>query len=308
MSDGHRMLNITDIEKRLKDYPEPEEVRAIRHNIINSFDDLEFLEGPHKYFVHNADGTKTELPSVSSMIKMFEPKQDWDAITMNFALKNGLSFDAVKRMWHETNITATNSGTAHHLFGENYNYFMRGKTHLFSPVIQPQYEDGYLIPCAKKQEAAMRYYEDMYAMFYDDTKKTKMYPVMVEAKTYSGKTDRYHFKKNYSGTFDILHSFKNSNGEYVLSVHDFKTNNSLLDGYARNKNKRMLPPFEDFFDEPLGHYTVQLSLYSLNLMQLGYKVVDRVLVWLKDDGTYEKIRLNDVTDRLIEYMENSLKF
>lgn len=35
------------------------------------------------------------------------------------------------------------------------------------------------------------------------------------------------------------------------------------------------------------------------LKQLGYEIADRKLLWLKDDGTYEKISLPDITPTLI---------
>jgi hypothetical protein len=34
------------------------------------------------------------------------------------------------------------------------------------------------------------------------------------------------------------------------------------------------------------------------LEDIGLKVIARRIIWLKDDGTYELIPLNDVTDRL----------
>ena len=36
------------------------------------------------------------------------------------------------------------------------------------------------------------------------------------------------------------------------------------------------------------------------LMNLGYKVIDRKLIWLKDDGNYEKVALPDITDKIIK--------
>ena len=62
----------------------------------------------------------------------------------------------------------------------------------------------------------------------------------------------------------------------------------------------MLPPFDDMIDQPTGHYSFQLSAYQLMLMNLGYKVIDRKLIWLKDDGNYEKVALPDITDKIIK--------
>jgi hypothetical protein len=60
----------------------------------------------------------------------------------------------------------------------------------------------------------------------------------------------------------------------------------------------LLPPFSDYFEELLSYYTAQLSCYQIPLEDIGLKVIARRIVWLKDDGTYELIGLNDVTDRL----------
>ena len=37
-------------------------------------------------------------------------------------------------------------------------------------------------------------------------------------------------------------------------------------------------------------------------MQLGLKIVDRTIVWLKEDGTYEKVEVPDITDILLEIL------
>lgn len=79
---------------------------------------------------------------------------------------------------------------------------------------------------------------------------------------------------------------------------DYKTNQSLTSAYSRDHSKMLLPPFGDLYEEPLGDYTIQLSLYALMLEDIGINVLDRVLVWLKDDGTYETHSLPDVSDRL----------
>ena len=60
----------------------------------------------------------------------------------------------------------------------------------------------------------------------------------------------------------------------------------------------LLPPFNNYIDQSKSIYTIQLSAYQLGIEQLGYKVSDRKLIWLKDDGTYEKISLDDVTKTL----------
>ena len=87
-------------------------------------------------------------------------------------------------------------------------------------------------------------------------------------------------------------------GENLLVTHN--TNKDLKNDFNRLKSNRLLSPFQDFIDEPLSLNSIQLSLYQLGLEKLGLPIVDRNLIWLKEDGTYEKIGTPDLTDRLLE--------
>ena len=93
------MLNIKEVKERLKNNPEPKEVGEIRNLIINSFNKLEFIENGHQYFLHNEDGTKCELQSVSATIHEFEPFVDWDEKAEGCALKEGVDVSVIKRRW-----------------------------------------------------------------------------------------------------------------------------------------------------------------------------------------------------------------
>lgn len=285
-----KMIHISDVEKRLKDNPEPNEVKEIRENIIESFSRLKFVEDGHKYYVHNDDGTKTELRSVSHFCHQFSPYVDWDEICENKAKKMGIPYETLKRQWRENNLRSTNNGTKTHFYGENMMLFIQGRFDEIDESIKNQIEDGFFVPYGKKEEAISNFYEDI-------LKIDNFYPVMAEAKLYTGINDTLSLKENFSGTFDMLFAFKH-NGKFKLSILDFKTNNQLENDFNRNKGNMLLPPFEDLVDEPKSNYTLQLSMYQLGVEQLGYEVVDRKLIWLKDDGTYEKVSVQNVTDRL----------
>ena len=56
-------------------------------------------------------------------------------------------------------------------------------------------------------------------------------------------------------------------------------------------------------DEALSHYTCQLSAYQIPLENIGLKIIARRIIWLKPDGTYEKISLPDVTKKLREALK-----
>ena len=52
-----------------------------------------------------------------------------------------------------------------------------------------------------------------------------------------------------------------------------------------------------------SYYTLQLSLYAIPLQNIGMDVVARRLIWVKPDGTYENIRIKDVSDRIREALD-----
>ena len=285
------MLHISDIEKRLLENPEPKEVTEMREHIMSYFSNLEFIEEGHKYFIHNEDGTVDTPVSVSGLIKEFEPYVDWDEKAEGVALKEGVDVEVIKRRWKENNLRATNSGSLDHLYGENYMYFLLNQTD-FCNVIKPQYEEGFLIPSCPRQDAIVKYYTDIFGI-------NEIYPLLPEVKMYMPKDNKFGIKKLYCGTADITLAIK-YRGEWCIIIHDFKTNASLTSDYNQKFKVTMLPPFDNMIDEPKSHYTFQLSAYALMLMNLGYKVIDRKLIWLKNDGNYEKITLPDITEKLIQ--------
>lgn len=285
------MLHISDVEKRLKNCPEPIEVKEMRHKVIEEFSDLEFFEGPHKYIRHKPDGDIT-LPSVTGVVQRFENYVDWDAVRIRKAEREGIDPDVLKRQWRENNLTSTSNGSKTHLFGESCLYFMRNRCDLIEhEIAHYQLEDGFLIPYGGKEKAASKLYEDILINY-------NVFPVMAEAKVYTGKNDTLKLQSDYCGTFDILWAYRDKQGIIQPLLMDWKTNGTLYNDYNRKNGVMMLPPFEDFIDEALSHYTIQLSMYSMAMEQIGIVPKNRVIIWLKDDGTYEKIPVPYVGDRL----------
>ena len=283
------MLNIKEVEQRLKENPEPKEVKKIRNKILKAFGKLDFVEDGHKYFLHNDDGTTTELKSVSETIHQFVPYVDWEEKAQGCALKEGVDVSVIKRKWEENNVRATNNGTSTHLYGEMYHWFVTGETDKICDIIKPQYEKGYLIPYGEKQCASQQYNEDLFNVH-------DMYPLMVETQVYT---------KKYAGTFDKLIYYKHptDDSKSGLILADYKTNASLTSEYNRKYGVMMLPPFDNLIDESLSHYICQLSAYQIPLEDIGLKILARRIIWLKTDGTYEQISVPDVTKKLRTALE-----
>lgn len=278
------MLNIADVRQRLAVNKEPPEVQEIRDKIINTFNKLEFIEEGHKYFLHNDDGTTTELQSVSATIHEFEPYVDWEEKAQGCALKEGVDVSVIKRRWEENNLRATNNGTSTHLFGEMYHWFVTDQIDKLCDIVKPQYERGYFVPYGEKQKAVQQYNEDLFNIH-------DMYPLMVETQVYT---------KKYAGTFDKLIYYKHPTDDTKsgLIIADYKTNTSLSSDYNQKFNVTMLPPFDDLVDEALSHYKIQLSMYQIPLENIGLKILARRIIWLKPDGTYEQIAVPDLTKKI----------
>lgn len=291
------MLNIERIRERYLRNPEPPEVTRVRELITNSFKALRFVEDVHKYYIPDGAGGEIELPSVSGVVHEFEPFVDWDEKCEIKAAKLGITKEELARQWHERNIISTHCGSKTHFFGENAMNMFIGREDLTKKNMPFQYsEDGYLIPYCPKEEAVTKYYEDILA-------NDNVYPVMPEAMIYMGVNDKIPIRRRYAGTFDILLGYR-MGGKIKFSIHDLKTNADIYKDYSRSWNVMMEEPFGDmgYYSEPYSCYCIQLSLYQLGLMQLDIEVVDRNLIWLKDDSTYEKVHTPDLTNKLIEIL------
>lgn len=269
---------------------EPIEVTEARHKILETFKDLIFVEEGHHYYL---DGD--EIPSVSSVIHQFEEESDFDTIAENYTLKHGETKEYWLDKWKFNNIKATTTGTLVHEFGESLGWLKNGHPELITDSCKCKFVKGknWLIPTRPKEESIIKFMNDLPSSYH---------LVLNEAKVYSGLNENASLnpKKRYCGTFDMLYWYdgegdKNKSGFIIL---DYKTNKELEKEYSREVGKFLKEPFIDLYSEPKSIYTLQLSAYQIPLEDIGLKVIGRRLIWLKDDGTYEKIPLIDVTHTL----------
>lgn len=273
---------------------EPKEVTEIRHRILTEFSDLEFQEEGHIYTLHGE-----HLPSVSHVTHQFNAypfNEQEQAIA--YAEKHGETPQYWIDKWKFNNLMATTTGTLVHAYGESLGWLKNGHPELITEDNRCKYikSKNWLIPTRKKEEAILNFYTDLHP---------SLYFVLAETKVYTGKNKALtSLKQDYCGTFDILFYYKDPNDDTKsgLCIFDFKTNKKLKDSFSRDRDRFLLPPFTDMYEESLSYYTLQLSAYQIPLEDIGLKVIARRIVWLKDDGTYELIPLGDVTDKLREVL------
>lgn len=271
---------------------EPEEASTARKKVLTEFADLEFYEEDHKYILHGEEIKH----SVSGIAHRFirEPFNE-AAQAERYAQKHGRTAEFWIKQWRCNSFRATTLGTKTHAYGESLGYVRAGHPEMILPEIKVQYNKdyNYLAPIHPKEEAVLKFMRELPKSYH---------LVLNEAKVYSGKNpdnDR-NLNELICGTFDMLYYY-DGNGEkdkagYVIL--DYKTNANLYNEYNEKYGKTLLPPFSNMIEEDLSLYTIQLSLYSLMLEDIGIQVLDRKIVWLKNDGNYEIISVPDVSDIL----------
>lgn len=257
-------------------------VNECRNLIGNKFGNIKFLEEGHQYFI----GEYEYMP-VSNVIKRYEPVVDWEQKATDYALKWGKRKEDVQRDWKLNNLKAIISGTRTHEFGESYTNLLCGHPELICEQNKPQYIKEYNTMVATYPK------EDAVKKFYDELEKN-LHPVGAEFKL---STQYLEWAEKICGTCDLLFYDSDKDG-YVIG--DWKTNKSLIKEFSRTNGVMMTGCMSKFIDEPLSHYTLQFNIYQRMLESIGIKIIDRVLVWLKDDGTYEKIYIDKIPDNVLD--------
>ena len=269
--------------------------QEIRDKIKNTFSGLEFIEEGHMYFLNGK-----QMTCVSDVTHMYQEHFDSNTKAIetserNFNNPNSKYYQMTPEMilaeWKRISTEACTTGTFRHEFGESCFYFMTGQMDKILPDYKERLtEDGGFIAVDPKEEAVVKFYEDI---------PRCIVPILAETKVYDEEL-------GYSGTFDILFYYdaeldgkKPENSGLV--VMDWKTNRDLYKNFA---GKTLLTPFNELLDMPLSIYKLQLSLYQSCLEKIGMKVIARRILWLKPDGTYDKINLEEYVNVLREDLKN----
>lgn len=293
------------------------ECARARYLIKKYFGSLEFKEDTHQYFLPQPDGTKKEYDCVSHFTKQWDPEEDWDEIRRRYAQKHGQTPEYWKEKWDFNAKVACTNGTTVHEFAESCGWLSNGESDRICPSAMDQFDpDTYsLIPYNKKDKWMVKDDEDDWTRWvrkeqavrdFWDNRHPSIHLCMAETKVYTSVGPfAEQYNNNYAGTFDLLtyyqHPTDPSKSGFI--VEDYKTNSSLRKDFKKN----LLPPFEDYNEEPLSHYTMQLSCYQIPLEAIGLKVIGRRLIWLKNEGGFEVVPVPDVTDKIKDALRGPYK-
>lgn len=278
--------------KGIWDSPKYEKLREV---IKNEFSGLTFIEEGHKYFLNGKPMT-----CVSDVTHLFQEHFDSTQKAVETSERNWnnpeskyfrMTPEQILESWKKISDEACEHGTFTHECGESLFYYMTGQIDKILPDFKDRLtEDGGFMLLYPKEEAAGKFYEDI---------PECIVPILAETKVYDEEL-------GYSGTFDILFYYdatldgKNPEKSGLI-VMDWKTNKNL---YKNFKGQKLLSPFDELLDMPLNLYKLQLSLYQSCINKVGLKVVARKILWLKPDGSYDKINLEEYVNILRETLKN----
>jgi ATP-dependent exoDNAse (exonuclease V) beta subunit len=238
------------------------------------FPQIEFNEELHTY-------TDTEtgelLTSVTTALKKFTKPFDKAFWLPKSAAKAGVSTYEMDRTWKSEAILGAQVGTQIHFYIEQK---------FKNKIVKPSFD----VPFELRQSAVERYnvlkpHADKYV---EDHKYYNV--VMQEAILTLG---------SLAGQVDML--VQDENGDYFLI--DYKTNKKL-GTFPEN----MLNELSHIKAHDINKFSLQLSCYQLMLESIGYKIKDRLIIWLnKDNESYVEIPvpfMKDEAEFLINYNYN----
>lgn len=92
-----------------------------------------------------------------------------------------------------------------------------------------------------------------------------------------------------------------SESHTFLCTHNLTvTHNTNKDLFKNYNEQKLHAPFDRYLDNGLNGYKLQLSMYQILLEQTGYEVENRVIIWIKPDGSYSCYRVENLTKELLE--------
>lgn len=244
---------------------------------------LTFVEENHVYYMKDKNGTvRNNFPSVSKILKKFYEQFDSEGIAYKKAEGDLVVMENLLSEWKEAGNRATNMGSRTHFFLESETIKRNGD---YKEVRKPIFD------CDLTQEitsdtminAGKKYLDlcEQRNLFLLDTEMVLGHPELG----YTGQPDKIWITVNASGD------------EFGFLITDWKTNKEK--NFQTNKfTKPMYEPFEEYPNNSLGHYFLQLPFYGKLLIKMlegtkyeNLRLYGCIVVLLKDDGTFEEFRV-----------------
>lgn len=244
---------------------------------------LSFVEDKHIYYMRDIHGNfTTKFPSVSKIIKNFFKPFDSQGISMRMAKGDLVEQKRLLAEWKQSGEDSVNLGSRAHFEMEKYIVEQYGD---FKEVRRPKFycTEEQLIRSDKMIQAGKQFIDLMHerGAVLVDTEMVMGDPTLG----YVGQSDN---------TWIMLNKDKTDFGFVVTDYKSNQPKNFEVMPYT----EKLYPPFQDYPDNALGHYYLQIPLYGKLLMKMlegskyeNNKFLGGVIVLLKDDGMFNEYRV-----------------
>lgn len=225
---------------------------------------LVFEPEPHRYLL----GGK-EIRNVSSIVERFAPfdsRAKAEAVSKNPRHPlYGKTPEEIIAVWEDKRDRAAEAGTRIHAFGEACCLWMTGKEDQIDPEFRDRITSEGLAAIDPKETAC--------AMWWASLDWGRLAVVAKETRI-------VNTELRYAGTFDLL---LYDIVDTVYRQKDYKTNEDLYKWHG----EWMKPPLNILKSDDIGKYTVQQTLYAIQLGNIGLKVASSDLIWLREESFVE---------------------
>lgn len=273
-------------------YQVTDEIREIldkRRKELN----LYFIEDNHKYYMNNRDGkSKSNWPSVSKVLKNFYPEFPTEEASFKKAKGDLIVQERLIKQWVMEADYANNMGSRVHYFLENK---IIDRFDLKKEVREPEFN------CDFEQTITSDHMINNGVDFFE--KMIKNGAVLIDTEVVMGDPEL-----GYTGQADKIWLVTNpEKNKLGIVITDWKTNKPK--NFLETKwTVKMNFPYQDLPNTALGHYYVQLSLYSklFKKMLQGSKyeklpIVRATLILLKDNCFEEYKTPIDIINRTLDF-------
>jgi hypothetical protein len=244
---------------------------------------LKFVEEKHIYFMKDIDGkVKTNFPSVSKIVKKFHKPFDSEGMALRMSKGDPEGQAQLLTEWKKAGELSTNMGSRVH-FELEYDLIARngGYKEVRKPIFtineEQERKSNQMIAAGKNFIDLM---EERGAILLD-TEIVLGDPL----EQYTGQPDKGWLMMNKEKTdFGFVITDWKSNQPKNFEVHHY--------------TGKLYPPFNNYHDNALGHYYLQIPLYArlMKKMLEGTQFEDKkflggVIVLLKEDGTFVEYKV-----------------
>lgn len=267
------MTNLNQIAK---------DIREIVEQKRNEFK-LVFFEDEHKYLMNDVNGeNRNDFPSVSKVLKKFYKEFPTEEAAFNKAGGDYLEMERLITEWRRLGEESTNMGSRVHYFLETdlinrYGEYKEVRKPVFDCDLVTMGRGDQMVTAGKK-------YLDLCeqrGLVLLDTEMVLGHPELG----YVGQPDKVWLTMNAKGD------------EFGILITDWKTNKEK--NFQTTKyTESMYTPFEEYPNNALGHYYLQLPFYGKLLLKMlegtkyeNIKLLGSIVVLLKDDTTYQEFRV-----------------